>query len=86
MDGSREPAAALERALRAEGMACRVEARERLAIMVPDTLPAPGAGIDLATRTVRERALALARAHGFTHVALELPASPASARAGLPGA
>lgn len=85
-------AAALERALRDEGIACRVEARDRLAVLIPDASPAPGmpnAAVDLARRVARERALALARTLGFTHVALELPAPPTLTSppgAGLPGA
>lgn len=62
-------AAALEGALTDEGLACRVEARERLAVLVPrGDWPA----LDDAPR---RRALhQLATRHGFTHVALELDA------------
>lgn len=47
-------------------MACRVEARDRLAVLIPDP------GTDVPTRASRDRAAALARVAGFTHVALEL--------------
>lgn len=85
-------AAALETVLRGEGFACRVEARDRLAILVPDQASdagtpdagAPNATSGLVLRAARERALGLARAHGFTHVALELPPVPTLAPA--PGA
>jgi hypothetical protein len=66
----------LEAALRATGMVARVEARGGLAIVIAD----PAAFAD---PTLRERAAALAREHGFTHVAVELP--PESPRASLPG-
>ncbi len=53
----------LETLLREHGVKCRVEARDRLVILVPDsTLAIPD----------RVRAVELARASGFTHVALEL--------------
>lgn len=67
---------ALEAALRVAGMTARVEARGGLAIVLAD--PAAFADPEL-----RERAAALAREHGFTHVAVELPPEPA--RAPLPG-
>lgn len=56
----------LERQLRENGVACRVEARERLVILVPDH--------DAGRMTVddRMRVLRMAREHGFTHVSLEL--------------
>jgi hypothetical protein len=60
-------ASMLETELADRGIACRVEARERMAIVV--------LGGELSRARVREwraDAVRLARAHGFTHVALEL--------------
>ncbi len=54
----------LELRLREAGFSCRVEARERLAVVVPDA-QAP-------TRDERLRMVQLARAEGFTHVCVEL--------------
>ena len=48
-----------------QGVACRVETRDRLAILIPDGEYSPG--VD-----VRQQVLKLARDEGFTHVALEL--------------
>lgn len=70
-------AAALEAALHAAGMPCGVEARETLAVL---TIAA--AASRFADDALRRRALALAREHGFTHVALEL--LDAEDRAALP--
>ena len=68
----------LGQALRAAGVSCRVEAHERLALLVPDE------GDELADADVRERVVALARAYGFTHAAVELPeGDDASDRASL---
>lgn len=58
---------ALEQALRALGVDGRVEARGGLALLVPRA----GAGA-LADGSLRRRAAALAREHGFTHLALEI--------------
>lgn len=55
----------LESRLRTEGISCRVEARDRLAILIPD---APA----VLDREHRVRALQLAREDGFTHVTVEL--------------
>jgi hypothetical protein len=55
----------VERSLRVLGYDCRVEDRHRLAIIIPG----PGAQ---AYEALRVDALRIARAHGFTHVALEL--------------
>lgn len=63
-------ASAFAAALRAAGIACDVEARAALALIV---VPAADA-TRLATDDLRRRVLALAREHGFTHVAVELPA------------
>jgi hypothetical protein len=54
----------LESRLRDAGIACRVEVRDRLAILVPD-----GAR---PTREERFRAIQLANAEGFSHVCVEL--------------
>jgi hypothetical protein len=67
-------ARALEEALRRLGVSGRVEARERLAVLVPR------AGIAaLADAATRRQAASLAREHGFTHLALELLDEPADA-------
>ena len=55
---------ALEERLRDAGIGCRVEVRERLAVLVPD-----GARL---TGEERLRAVQLARAEGFSHVCVEL--------------
>ena len=65
-------AVSLAVALRAAGMACAVEAIDRLAVLTPDDR--------FAERSIvegRREALRLSRAHGFTHLALELPRDPA---------
>jgi hypothetical protein len=63
---------ALETLLREQGMECLVEVHDRLAILVPDsTLHIPD----------RKRVVELARASGFTHVAIELDPDGAT----LPG-
>jgi hypothetical protein len=62
-------ASSLEDALRAIGLDCVVEERERLALLMPrttETLVQVGA--------LRARAVELARAYGFTNLALEIPA------------
>ena len=60
-------AAALEERLRAMGIACRVEGAERLAVLIPD-----GPVTALEDARIRRDAIALVRAHGFTHLALEI--------------
>ena len=58
--------ATLARELAAHGVACRVEARGRLAVIrAADHAP-------LADPATRRRVATLANAHGFSHVALEL--------------
>lgn len=69
-------AESLEAALRAEGIDCVVEERERLAVIVPGPR-----GLDLSSVELRRRALALLPAHGFTHLALELLPPPPPERA-----
>lgn len=63
--------------LRDQGISCRLEARDRLAIVIPDTVDA---GV-LLNGEARSRVLELLRAEGFTHVALELDPDGAA----LPG-
>lgn len=76
-DQSEPPdAAGLERALRAVGIPCVVDAFDRLAVIVPG----PG-GVELGDAALRRRALALLPQYGFTHLALELT-GPAGERRG----
>ena len=58
---------ALERALRAAGLSCRIEAWDALAVAIP----APG-DRSFEDAELRERAVAIARDHGFSHLALEV--------------
>lgn len=60
--------ATLAEALAARGFPCAVEARGTLAVLVP----AAGVGA-FADRDGRAEIVRMAREHGFTHVALELP-------------
>jgi hypothetical protein len=67
-----------EEALRGAGFPCRVEVREKVAVIAWDE------GADrrpAMPRESRDRILGIARDHGFTHVALELTPQ----RAPLPG-
>lgn len=57
---------ALERAIEAEGVSGAVEGRGRLAVFTPS----PPATLD---GKMRRRLVALARLHGFTNLAVELP-------------
>jgi len=57
----------LEASLRALGIECRVDAVERLAVLVPK-----GAVSALEDARIRREAVALLRPHGFTHLALEI--------------
>jgi hypothetical protein len=50
------------------GLACRVEARDRLAVVHPEA----GAALDVADDAVRLQVVALGRKRGFTHVAIGL--------------
>lgn len=50
------------------GLACRVEARERLAVVHPD----PGHDLEVADDAVRRHVVRLGRKRGFTHVAVAL--------------
>ena len=68
----RERASALARALERAGMSCTVEARAGLAIITCDQALQER----LASPDSRRAALALAKEHGFTHIAVELAAHP----------
>jgi len=57
----------LERALRALGVRCGVEAFDALAVAIPE----PGER-SLECDDIRRGAIKLARAHGFSHLAVEL--------------
>jgi hypothetical protein len=57
----------LERDLRALGIRCSVEEWDALAVLVP----APGDRA-LEDEELRRRAIALARSHGFSHLAMDL--------------
>ena len=61
-------AADLEAALRAAGLRCSVDVIDRLAVITADDGTA-----ELEVVRSRREALRLVRAHGFTHLALELP-------------
>lgn len=72
---------ALEQALRAIGLRCAVEAYDALAVAIPE----PGER-SFEIDDIRRRAIDLARAHGFSHLAVELRPSEVSLdRATLPG-
>lgn len=62
-------AATFRAALAAAGVRCGVEAQDGLALLRVD-----GSGSPLADAALRETVTRLAAVHGFTHVALELPA------------
>jgi hypothetical protein len=70
-------AAGLANALRALGFPCEVEPRAALALL---TMRADDAA-RLAASTERGAALALAKEHGFTHVAVEVGPEPSGTRA-----
>lgn len=69
---------ALRKSLASIGVAGRVEARERLAVIIAAD---PGILLDAERR---RRALVLAREHGFTNLALEI-AEDTTTRASLSG-
>jgi hypothetical protein len=50
------------------GFACRVEGRDRLAVVYAEA----GARLDVADEAVRRRMVGFARQRGFTHVAVAL--------------
>ena len=66
----------LEASLRAIGIECRVEAIEGLAVLIPN-----GVVTMLEDARIRRDALGLLKAHGFTHLALELIGEPEAERA-----
>ena len=59
---------ALEGALAERGLACRVESRSGLAVLIADQATVAALG----DAELRRAALALAREYGFSHVAIEL--------------
>lgn len=65
----------LERALRAAGVPCVVDAFDGLAVIVPGP-----EGAALGDPALRRRALALLPQFGFTHLALELTGPSTTAR------
>ena len=73
-----EPA---EAALRTLGVRCTVEPRGALAVVTPD---AGEWGLESAE--VRREALAILRAYGFTHAAVEVRGDERAAAGGGPGA
>ena len=78
---SARSAEALERALRDLGVRCSIQAYDALAVAVPE----PGEQT-LQSPDIRRQAIALARTHGFSHLAVELrePGHAPSDRAPLP--
>lgn len=72
-------ASAFASALRALDLVCAVEARARLALIVTDA----DTVARLAAPARRREVIALARAHGFTNVAVELTATPDPSGASL---
>ncbi len=70
---------ALGAALSTLGLRCAVESRAGLAVIAADASHVAALG----RLESRREVLALARQHGFTHVAVELTAEPAGVRAPL---
>ena len=70
-------AAGLAGALAALGFPCDVEPRAALALLTMS----PGDAARLAASPDRAAALALAKEHGFTHVAVEVGPGPSGTRA-----
>ena len=68
-DRTARNAAALAAAIAELGVQCSLEARGGLAVL----LPVPESVTTLQSPEMRGAVLALAREHGFTHVAIELP-------------
>ena len=68
-DRTARNAAALATAIADLGVQCALEARGGLALL----LPAQESVATLQSPETRRAVLALARTHGFTHVAIELP-------------
>jgi hypothetical protein len=73
---------ALEGVLAERGLPCRVETRAGLAVLIvsPETMQ------KLGDAEVRRMALAVAREHGYTHVAIELRSDARGDDASLPRA
>lgn len=67
----------LQESLEARGLRCRIEERERLAVVIPTDSRALASVL-----AAREGIVEDARAAGFTHVAVEVPEWPE--RAALP--
>ena len=78
-DGSSAPddGSGLSRDLEALGLTGHLESHARLAVLTIDARVAA----QLSDPTLRTRAIAAARAHGFTNLALELESTPADAPA-----
>jgi hypothetical protein len=68
-DRTARNATALAARLAELGLACAIEARGKLVLLMPDQATVA----KLADDTLRRAALALAKEHGFTHAAIELP-------------
>lgn len=68
-DRTARNAEALAKGLTELGLSCSVEARGKLVVLLPDQESVA----KLAEDTTRRAALALAKEHGFTHAAIELP-------------
>jgi sugar phosphate isomerase/epimerase len=68
-DRTARNAAALAAAIAELGLKCAIEARGGLVLLMPDA----DSVARLADDETRRAALALARQHGFTHAAIELP-------------
>lgn len=66
----------LESHVREAGVDCRVEVRDRLAILIPET-----SRVSRLSADQRRQLLQLAKSEGFTHVAVELDPDVAA----LPG-
>jgi hypothetical protein len=66
-ESAAEPSA-FEQALAERGLVCRVEPRAGLAVLIADRATMTA----LTDLEVRRATLALAREHGFSHVAVEL--------------
>jgi hypothetical protein len=63
---------ALEKALADRGLPFRVESRSGLAVLIADAATVAR----MTDAELRRTALALAREHGFTHVAIEMRSEP----------
>jgi hypothetical protein len=68
-DRTARNAAALAGAIAELGLKCSIEARGGLVLLMPDAESV----LKLADDETRRAALALAKQHGFTHAAIELP-------------